>query len=136
MTMLFGKVTIPNTSGDMTVKAIPVVSVGGATAGSIDIPNDPNIYTLTSYTTFTSMIGIAYIYAKPSADPSDDSTWPTAQEVVDNGTPSFPPKTVDGELVMYPLPFYMQDIAGSPQPDARLYFVAKADGAGDLRVGN
>ncbi len=126
MTMLSGKVTVPDTSADMTVKAIPVVSVDGATSGSIDIPNDPNIYTLTGYTTFAATSGTVYIFAKPDADPADDATWPTAQEVVDNGMPS-----------TSALPFYLQDIGGSPQPDARLYFVAKSGaGAGDLRVGS
>lgn len=126
MTMLFGKVTVPDTSADMTVKAIPVVSVGGTTSGSISIANDPNLYTLTGYTTFAPMSGDVYIYAKPNADPSDDATWPTAQNVVDNGMKA-----------TATLPFYLQDIGGSPQPDARLYFVAKS-GAGsvDLRIGN
>jgi hypothetical protein len=126
MTMLFGKVTVPDTSGDMSIAAIPVVSVGGATPGSIDIPNDPNIYTLTGYTTFAPVSGTIYIFAVPDADPSDDATWPTAQTVVDNGMPA-----------TASLPFYLQDIGGSPQPDVRKYFVAKSSaGAGDLRVGN
>jgi hypothetical protein len=128
MTMLFGKVTVPDTSSDMSVKAIPVASVGGVTTGSIYIHDDASMYTLTGYTTFAA-VGSATIYicAKPDADPGDSSTWPTAQEVVDNGMPSTPT-----------LPFYLQDIGGSPQPDVRLYFCATAsgDGAGELRVGS
>jgi hypothetical protein len=126
MTMLFGKVTVPDTSGDMTVKAIPIASVGGVTSGSINIANDANLYTLTGYTTFAPISGTIYIMAKPSADPDDNTTWPTAQQVVDNGMPAKPE-----------LPFYLQDIGGSPQPDARLYFAAKSGaGSADLRVGN
>jgi len=39
MAMLTGKVSVPNTSGDMTVKAIPIVSIGGVTPGSISLTN-------------------------------------------------------------------------------------------------
>ena len=126
MTMLCGKVTVPDTSGDMTVKAIPIVSVGGAIAESISIADDPNIYILTGYTTFAPISGTVFVYAKHGADPDDDTSWPTAQFVVDNGMPAKPE-----------LPFYLQDIGGSPQPDARLYFVAKSGaGSADLRIGN
>jgi hypothetical protein len=126
MSMLFGKVTVPDTSSDMTVKAHPIVSVGGIVSGSISIADNPAIYTLTGYTTFAAMSGTVWIYASDDFDPDDDTTWPTAQYVVDNGMPS-----------TAALPFYLQDIGGSPQADIRKYFVAKTGvGAGDLRVGS
>ena len=124
--MISGKVIVPDTSGDMTVKAIPVASIGGVTSGSINIANDADVYTLTGYTTFAAVTGTTvYIWAKLSADPADNSTWPTAQNVVDNGMPS-----------TLALPFYMQNIDGSRRPDARTYFCATISGAGDLRVGS
>ena len=127
MTMLFGKVTVPDTSGDMSVKAIPIASVGGVTSGAINIPDDASVYTLTGYTTFAAMSATVWIYADQSVDPEDSGTWPTAAYVVANGMPS-----------TSALPFYLQDIGGSPQPDVRKYFCATAsgDGAGNLRVGS
>jgi hypothetical protein len=123
--MLAGKVSVPDTSGDMSAKSIPIASVGGVTSGSINVPNDPNRYTLTGYTTFAPVSGTIYIMANPDSDPNDDNTWPTAQDVVDSGMPA-----------TSTLPFYLQDIGGSPQPDARLYFAATVSGTGDLRVGS
>lgn len=129
MAMLFGKVTVPDTSGDMLVKAIPIVSIGGVTSGSIALTNmsGETREIASGYTTMCPVSGTIFIYAKPEADPDDDATWPTAQNVVDLGMPA-----------TSTLPFYIQDPWGSPSfPDLRKYFVAKTgSGAGDLRVGN
>lgn len=128
MAMLFGKVSVPDTSGNMTVKAIPIVSIGGVTSDSIALTNmsGENREIATGYTTMCPISGTVYIYAKPEADPSDNSTWPTAQYVVDHGMPA-----------TATLPFYIQDPWGSPSfPDLRKYFVATTSGTADLRVGN
>lgn len=129
MAMLGGKVTVPDTSANMTVKAIPIVSIGGVISGSIALTNmsGETREICTGYTTMQPMSGTIFILPVPEADPSDDTTWPTAQFVVDNGIPA-----------TNTLPFYIQDPWGSPSfPDMQKYFVAKSGaGAGDLRVGN
>ncbi len=112
----------------MTVKAIPIVSIGGVTPGSISLtnPSGETREITSGYTTMCPMSGTVYVLAKPESDPSDDATWPTAQNVVDNGMPA-----------TSTLPFYIQDPWGSPSfPDLRKYFVATVTGTADLRVGN
>lgn len=129
MAMLFGKVTVPDTSGDMTAKAIPIVSLSSPpVSGSINFTNGmgETREIASGYTTMCPASGTIYIFADPGADPDDDATWPTAQHVVDNGMPA-----------TNTLPFYIQDPWGSPSfPDLRKYFAATVSGAGDLRVGN
>ncbi len=130
MAMLFGKVTVPDTSSDMSVKAIPIVSLSSPPVpGSITFTNGTGETReiATGYTTMIGIGGTVWIYAKPEANPDDNTTWPTAAFVVANGTPS-----------TETLPYYIQDPWGSPSfPDLRKYFVAKTgSGTGDLRVGN
>ncbi len=129
MTMLCGKVTVPDTSGDMSAKALPVVSIGGVTEGSIAIANNSgeSLEIVSGYLSFTVPPGggPVWIFVDPHVDPDDDGTWPTAQHVVDNGT-----AIQDG------IPISIQDPGGAPSlPDLRKYFAAKTGaGAGDLRV--
>ncbi len=132
MAMLFGAVTVPYTDLTPTAKAVPIVSIGGVTANSIAVTNQTGETReiVTGYTTMCPVgtyTGTIYIFAKPEANPADNSTWPTVAQVVAGGMP-----------VTVTLPFYIQDPGGVPTfPDMRRYFVAKTGlGAAELRIGS
>ena len=124
--MFGGVVSVPDTSGDMTAKAIPIASINGVTTGSVSVPAaDVCQCSLTGYTTFLAETATIRVWVVPGADLNDNATWPTAAQVVTNGIPC-----------KLDIPISIQDAAGSPYPDARLYFCATAsgDGAGKLFV--
>jgi hypothetical protein len=125
--MLPGKVTVPNTSGDMSVKAIPIVSIGGVTSGSIRVLANSGKEIISGRCSFTVPPGgeTVWIYCDDAADSEDAATWPTAQQVVDNGT-----------AVQNECPISIQDPGGSPSlPDLTKYFAAMSTAiVGDLRV--
>ena len=114
--MLCGKVSVPDTSSNMSVSALPLVVVGTG-SGSIEVVNvgDGIVSGYCSLNTVGATI--VWVLGSPSAVP-------TAQDVVDKGTP-----IVEGT------PVSVQDPGGSPTlPDLTMYYAATISGTGDLRV--
>lgn len=111
MAVLSGPVAVPDTSGDMTVNAVPL----GAPAG---IPR---------YVTLMAIGPTCFFhYQDPNELDAENNPLgiPSAQHVIDNGFP-----------LIAEIPISLQPVYDTEQVDPSRYWLAKSgSGAGDVRV--